>query len=87
VVELGFPGRGIDRSIGQPILVGGREARLQIGPAQQGCERVADRSFDVQVVSSVEYNWEEFHACYHAADAAQIEASLQRLLASVRWND
>jgi hypothetical protein len=83
----GMPHGGIDRSAGEPMLVGGREARLRIGPAEQGCERIADRSFDLQVVSPARDNWEEFHACYHAQDAGQIEPSLQRMLGSVRWND
>jgi hypothetical protein len=83
----GMVANGVDLGVGEPILVGGRVARLRNGPAEEGCNSVADRSFVVQVVSPVAYNWEEFHACYHSADAGQIEPDLQRLLASVRWND
>jgi hypothetical protein len=83
----GMVGQGVDRNVGVPMLVGGREGRLRMGPASQDCAAVSDRSLDVQVVSSTLYNWEEFHACYAASDAGTIEPSLERMLASVRWKD
>lgn len=83
----GMAGKGVDPAFGRPILVGGREARLRIGPAEGGCDTVADRSFDVQIASPVRDNWLEFHACYYSVDATTIEANVQRMLASVHWND
>jgi hypothetical protein len=83
----GMVGPGVNRGVGVPMLVGGREAIFRKGRASQDCTNVSDHSLDVQVVSPFLYNWEEFHACYAASDASQIEPSLQRMLASVRWND
>ena len=84
----GGPGSGIDPTFGQPSTVGGRTARIRIGDADQACAAIGgDHGFDVQVASDVQFNWDEFHACYRGPDTSPIEAAIRSMLATVAWSN
>jgi len=83
--EWGFPDWSFDKDAkGQPFTVGGRRARLLIGP---GCHQIGGEVSMKAVVERPQApdNWYELDACIRGPGVDQAEAQVRALLASTRF--
>jgi hypothetical protein len=76
-----------DATVGHLIQVGGREATLEVNPADAECGGIGGQTqVRVIVPSGVPNNWSQLDGCIASPFDGAVKAQIMAMLASVSWS-
>jgi hypothetical protein len=83
----GFPGRNYRTFPGQHTRIGGRPARVQVGPPDPGCAHIGGETSVTAAVArpNAGDNWIEMDACLRGPEPGAGLAEVKAMLASTQW--